>query len=223
MNIEKLIADKVKKDERVKKAQANYYANMRANNLLGISNAQGEINKLKEVIKQEVIKELNKTRASLKDIKDGLTEEEYKNILFYLASINYMVDWIDILSTNINSTISKVFIKGRIEMWDNLLKLGKEVKLQSNSLFKNAESLSLEIADNSDDVFEKVLLLLRGVVTTVDNKEISVGDNVTLGESKDVYKVIKIDRRRNNKFLVKKEGSIEIWTNEESINLLKDK
>ena len=196
---------------------------MRANNLLGISNAQGEINKLKEVIKQEVIKELNKTRASLKDIKDGLTEEEYKNILFYLASINYMVDWIDILSTNINSTISKVFIKGRIEMWDNLLKLGKEVKLQSNSLFKNAESLSLEIADNSDDVFEKVLLLLRGVVTTVDNKEIGVGDNVTLGESKDVYKVIKIDRRRNNKFLVKKEGSIEIWTNEESINLLKDK
>ena len=222
MNIEKLIADKVKKDERVKKAQANYYANMRANNLLGISNAQGEINKLKEVIKQEVIKELNKTRASLKDIKDGLTEEEYKNILFYLASINYMVDWIDILSTNINSTISKVFIKGRIEMWDNLLKLGKEVKLQSNSLFKNAESLSLEIADNSDDVFEKVLLLLRGV-TTVDNKEISVGDNVTLGESKDVYKVIKIDRRRNNKFLVKKDGSVEIWTNEESINLLKDK
>lgn len=222
MNIEKLIADKVKKDERVKKAQANYYANMRANNLLGISNAQGEINKLKEVIKQEVIKELNKTRASLKDIKDGLTEEEYKNILFYLASINYMVDWIDILSTNINSTISKVFIKGRIEMWDNLLKLGKEVKLQSNSLFKNAESLSLEIADNSDDVFEKVLLILRGV-TTVDSKEISVGDNVTLGESKDVYKVIKIDRRRNNKFLVKKEGSIEIWTNEESINLLKDK
>ena len=222
MNIEKLIADKVKKDERVKKAQANYYANMRANNLLGISNAQGEINKLKEVIKQEVIKELNKTRASLKDIKDGLTEEEYKNILFYLASINYMVDWIDILSTNINSTISKVFIKGRIEMWDNLLKLGKEVKLQSNSLFKNAESLSLEIADNSDYIFEKVLLLLRGV-TTVDNKEISVGDNVTLGESKDVYKVIKIDRRRNNKFLVKKDGSIEIWTNEESINLLKDK
>lgn len=222
MNIEELIADKVKKDERVKKAQANYYANMRANNLLGISNAQGEINKLKKVIKEEVIKELNKTRASLKDIKDGLKEEEYKNILFYLASINYMVDWIDILSTNINSTISKVFIKGRIEMWDNLLKLGKEVKLQSNSLFKNAESLSLEIADNSDDVFEKVLLLLRDV-TTVNNKEISVGDNVTIGESKDVYKVIKIDRRRNNKFLVKKEGSIEIWTNEKSINLLKDK
>ena len=212
--MEGYIKNRVDNDPRITKAKQGLYSAISTGNMLLISNAQGKINKLKEDLTKELVKEFEKSEASLSELKLKLSEEDYKKSLFYSGAINYLIDWIDLMVTDINSIVSKAFPGGRIEIWDNILKLGEEAKVQLNALHKGAEAMSVEIAENSDELFERVMTLIKGKAT----KSPEVGDKVTLKDSNDTYIIKKIDRRRKDKYSLQKEGQIPMWVNENNIN-----
>ena len=187
---------------------------MRTNNLLLISKAQGQINKLKETISGELVGELSKSEASLGELKKNMSKEDYNKTILYSGAINYLIDWIDIMITDINSIVSKAFYGGRVEIWDNIQKLGHEAKIQLNTLHSGAEAMSLEIAENSDELFEKVIALIEGVAA----RSPQVGDVVTLKATNETYTIKKIDRRRKDKYSLQKKGQVPIWVNENNIN-----
>ena len=212
--MEQYIKERVNRDPRIARAKQELYSAMQTGNILLVSNAQGKINKLKEDLTKELVKEFEKSEASLSELKLKLSEEDYKKSLFYSGAINYLIDWIDLMVTDINSIVSKAFPGGRIEIWDNILKLGEEAKVQLNALHKGAEAMSVEIAENSDELFERVMTLIKGKAT----KSPEVGDKVTLKDSNDTYIIKKIDRRRKDKYSLQKEGQIPMWVNENNIN-----
>lgn len=218
MNLEKYLTNRINNDPRVIKAkQAKMFADG-TRNLLLMSKAQGVINDLKETIREELVEELSDTKVSLSDIKSRLSEEDYKLSIFYSGVANYLIDWLDIVVTDMNQLINKAYPGGKVYIWDNIINLGKQAKVQLDQLYKNAESMSLEIADNSDDIFEKVLLLIKDVSTEPMPKK---GDIVMVNNSSLEYKVVRIDNRRIDKIQVQTQGQLPMWVNQNNINLIK--
>lgn len=217
MKLEDHLANRINNDPRVIKAkQAKMFADG-TKNLLLMSKAQGAINSLKETIRQELVEELSSSKVSLSDIKTKLTEDDFKRCIFYSGVINYLIDWLDLIVSDMNQIINKAYPGGEVYIWDNILKLGKEAKLQLDLLYKNAESMSMEIADNSDDLFEKVLLLIKDVSTSPMPKK---GDIVRVNNSSLEYKVLRIDNRRIDKIQVQTQGQLPMWVNKNNINLI---
>lgn len=212
--MEDYIKRRVENDPRIARAKRELYSAMQTGNILLVSNAQGRINKLKKDLTEELVQEFSKSEASLLELKGRLSEEDYKKSVLYSGAINYCIDWIDLMVTDMNVIINKAFPGGRIEIWDNILRLGQEAKIQLNTLHKGAESMSMEIAENSDELFGKVISLIEGVAT---NKP-KVGDVVTLKGTSDTYTIKKIDRRRKDKYSLQKKGQVPIWVNENNIN-----
>lgn len=212
--MEDYIKRRVENDPRIARAKRELYSAMQTGNILLVSNAQGKINKLKKDLTEELVQEFSKSEASLLELKGRLSEADYKKSVLYSGAINYCIDWIDLMVTDMNSIINKAFPGGRIEIWDNILKLGQEAKIQLNTLYKGAESMSMEIAENSDELFNKIISLIEGVAT---NKP-KVGDVVTLKATNEAYTIKKIDRRRKDKYLLQKKGQVPIWVNENNIN-----
>ena len=212
--MEQYIKERVNRDPRIARAKQELYSAMQTGNILLVSNAQGKINKLKKDLTEELVQELSKSEASLLELKGRLSEADYKKSVLYSGAINYLIDWIDLMVTDINSIVSKAFPGGRIEIWDNILKLGEEAKVQLNALHKGAEAMSVEIAENSDELFERIMTLIKGKAT----KSPEVGDKVTLKGSNDAYVIKKIDRRRKDKYSLQKKGQVPMWVNENNIN-----
>ena len=212
--LENYLINRVNNDPRVHKAKTALEFAKGTRNLLVMSKAQGELNRLKEIIRQELTEELSSSKISLKELREKLSEEDYKKCVFYSGVVNYLIDWMDLVVTDMNSIIGKAYPGGEVYIWDKILKLGKEAKVQLDLLYKNAESMSIEIADNSDDLFESVLGLIKGSAT----QEPRVGDKVAIKGSNDVYTINRIDKRRKDKYSLQKEGQIPMWVNENNIN-----
>lgn len=120
-----------------------------------------QMNVVQSIINHRVVEEEN-----VIDLMRSMSEDDQMRLSISLNIILFCIDQIDFHITESNEIIKKYYPDCRLEMYDNLNKVGKEVKEQMKYLGKN-ERIGLQIifsdiADNLTDMLvNKVKAYIR--------------------------------------------------------------
>ena len=199
MNLEKFVLNKVQKNKKYQRLLKDLDLAIKSGNFLIQSKIQGDMNKIKEEITNELMRELSSDKTSLMELSKKMKPGEFSKCILYSNAINYMVDWIDIMVVSMNTIIERIYPNGSIPAWDKIRALGKEVQLHLDNINNSSEKIANQIAENSDELFEIVIDEIKNKLL----KKYTIGDKVRLKGRDIIYEIVGVDRRRKEPYLIK--------------------
>lgn len=105
-------------------------------------------------------------KVELLDLFNQMGDITKEVMLTKMNSIALFIDWIDILTMDINEAIKSVDKDATMHHFDSIVKLGKEAKKHMSFMHeKTGESYQNAIANNSDDLLEKTLKGVKKIMT----------------------------------------------------------
>jgi hypothetical protein len=111
-------------------------------------------------------KQATEVKVDLIDLFKQLPKELVVKMLTNMNGIALMIDWIDLLTMEINDAIKIVDKDSTVHHFDSIIQLGKEAKKHMSFMHqKTGESYQNAIAENSDELLEKTLKGVKKIMT----------------------------------------------------------
>ena len=163
-DVERLLTDRINRDERVIEAKRKFQVAYGTGNLVLMGKATGEINKVKDIIEKELIEEFENSSATMGEVKDEMSKEDWLSFRLNMHYLAFFIDFIDLSSREINNIVGRTKGGGEIPMFNKINQLGKEAQTLLSAVYEMSADSAYIVADNSDDIYLKTTSMIKNVL-----------------------------------------------------------
>lgn len=166
------LIDKIRQDKEVQKLLKERDKLMRAHRMADASRLTAMIKQVEQRSIQVFLDEYEGESVRCAELMKEMPPEDVTELNVYLNAIIFLSDALESFSMEVNNLLHRQHPDHNIEMYDTLVKLGKEANHQMKFMSETTNMIyQLQFAGEADKMQEHILNKVRSLVRKVNKKE----------------------------------------------------
>lgn len=166
------LIDKIRQDKEVQKLLKKRDELMRAHRMADASRMTAMIKQVEQRSIQVFLDEYEGESVRCAELMKEMPSEDVTELNVYLNAIIFLSDALESFSMEVNNLLHRQHPDHNIEMYDTLVKLGKEANHQMKFMSEATNMIyQLQFAGEADKMQEHILNKVRSFVRKVNKKE----------------------------------------------------
>lgn len=177
------LIDKIRQDKEVQKLLKERDKLMRAHRMADASRLTAMIKQVEQRSIQVFLDEYEGESVRCAELMKEMPPEDVTELNVYLNAIIFLSDALESFSMEVNNLLHRQHPDHNIEMYDTLVKLGKEANHQMKFMSEATNMIyQLQFAGEADKMQEHILNKVRSFVRKVNKKEEDAATKMAKGK-----------------------------------------